>query len=114
MEERRKLRRRHLIYYLRVFDRNTDELVGHLVDVTTEGVMLMSEDPFGLGPVYQLRMVLPEAIEGSTQVHFDAKCIWCREGIAPGFYDSGFDLLAISREHKQEIERLIVEYGFQD
>ncbi len=43
-----------------------------------------------------------------------AKCIWCREGIAPGFYDSGFDLLAISREHKQEIERLIVEYGFQD
>ena len=114
MKEKRKLRRRHLVYYLRVFDRSTDQLFGHLVDVTTEGVMIMSDQPFEKDSVYQLRMALPEAINGSTQVLFEAKCIWSRDGIAPGQYDSGFELLTILPEHKREIERLIVEFGFRD
>jgi len=114
MREKRKLRRRHLVYYLRVVDRSTDQLIGHLVDVTTEGVMIMSDHTFEKGSVYQLRMALPEAVEGSTQVSFEAKCIWSRDGIAPDQYDNGFELLSILPEHKREIERLIVEFGFRD
>jgi hypothetical protein len=43
MPEKRKLKRRQLIYYLRVLDRDSGALVGRLVDITTEGVMLLSE-----------------------------------------------------------------------
>ena len=39
MDERRRLKRRHLIYYLRVFNQATDQLIGHLVDLTTEGTL---------------------------------------------------------------------------
>jgi hypothetical protein len=45
MQEKRKLKRRHLIYYLRVFEKNTDTLLGYLVDITPEGIMIMSESP---------------------------------------------------------------------
>ena len=114
MDNQRKLRRRHLIYYLRVVDRSTDQFIGHLVDVTTEGVMIMSDHAFEEDSIHQFSMALPEVIEGSTPLHFDVKCVWSREGITPGQYDSGFELLTILPEHRREIERLIVEFGFRD
>ena len=57
MNEKRKLNRRHLIYYLRVFDRDTSILIGHLVDITAEGIMLISEDPIETDNIFQLKML---------------------------------------------------------
>ena len=61
----RSLKRRHLIYYLRVFDRNTDKLFGHIVDITTEGVMMIGEKAIETNTVYQLRMELSTLIDSS-------------------------------------------------
>ena len=58
MKHERKAPRRHLIYYLRVYDRASGQQLGHLVDLTTEGVMLVSEEKLEKG-VHSLRMDLP-------------------------------------------------------
>jgi hypothetical protein len=58
----RSLKRRHLIYYLRVFDRSSGKLVGHLVDVTTQGMMLISEAPLPDEAEFELRMDLPPGL----------------------------------------------------
>ena len=39
MDERRHLKRRHLIYYLSVEDIDTGRTLGHLVDVNPGGIM---------------------------------------------------------------------------
>ena len=36
-DETRSLKRRHLVYYLEVYDDDANELLGHLVDLTTCG-----------------------------------------------------------------------------
>ena len=114
MSERRKLKRRHLIYRLQVFDRSNDQLLGHLVDVTTEGIMVMSEDPIDTDATFRLRMALPAAIEGSKPILFEAKSVWSRSNAVPGYYDTGFQMVHIDPEHMGEIKRLITEYGFRD
>ena len=114
MLERRKLKRRHLIYYLRVFDRNNDRLVGHVVDITGEGAMLISEEPIETDTVFQSRMVLPEGIEGSREIAFDAKSVWCKKDTNPNYYATGFQLLNAAPKDVDTIERLIVDFGFRD
>jgi len=114
MNERRKLRRRHLIYYLRVFERGSGRLVGHLVDITTEGVMLLSEEPIETERVFYFRMTLPAEIRKSAHLTFNAKSIWCKQDDSPDFYATGFSFEEITSEDKLVIENLIQAYSLGD
>ena len=110
MPERRKLKRRHLIYCLRVFDKHTDQLMGHLVDISTEGIMLMSEEPVDTGATFHFRMSFPEEIEGARHLAFDATSQWCRHDANPSFFDTGFELVGVSDQDRQVITALIEEF----
>jgi len=114
VRERRGLKRRHLIYYLRVFDRDLDRLMGHLVDVTSEGVMVISEHPIQAERTYRMGMVLPEGPEGNRQIAFRARSIWCQKDVNPSFYAAGFQLLNLPQKDVETINWLIDEFGFQD
>ena len=113
MAEQRKHDRKYLIYYLRVFDRNTEELLGNLVDITTEGLMLISESPIETDMIFELKMDLPEEIRGSRQIVFDAQSRWCKNDVNPDFYDTGFLLSNISSNDISIIESLIQDFYFQ-
>lgn len=112
--EQRKIPRRHLFFYLRVFDRETGQQLGNLVDITAEGVMLVSEHPFELGNLYRLRMELPSEVFAQGRLDFDAECLWSGNGVNPSFYDSGFRLLEIDEDARLCVHYLIEMYGFVD
>lgn len=111
--EKRRLKRVHLIYYLRIFDSNTGVIVGHLVDITTQGIMLISEEPVPMGKDYSFRMHLPATIIGREKIEFSAHCLWCKKDINPDFFVSGYQIKAISPEEAQIIKELINSYGFK-
>ena len=114
MENKRKLKRRHLIYYLRVFDQSNGQLIGHLVDITKEGLMLISEQPLITDKEYKFRMVLPTEILSRAEVNYTATVIWCKKDVNPDFYATGFRLSDISTDDIVIIESLIHRYGFND
>ncbi len=113
-KERRKLKRRHIVFYSRVFDRNTGALLGHLMDITIEGLMLISDIPITTGITYHLRMDLPEDVMTKAYLSLDADCLWCRPDINPAFYNAGFRVLNMKKEDVDLIENMIDEYGFRD
>lgn len=113
MLEKRKLKRCHLIYYLRVFNKNTQELLGHLVDVHTEGMMLLSETPIETPANFQLQMILPEEILGTQTWNFEAQSKWCGLDANPQFYKTGFQFLYAFPHDIELIENLIEDYGFR-
>ena len=112
MAEQRKHDRKYMINYLRVIDRNTEELVGNLVD-TTEGCMLISDDLIETDVDFELKLDLPEKIRGSRQITFDAHSRWCKSDVNPEFYDTGFRLSNISTNDIAIIESLIQDFVFQ-
>lgn len=114
MEERRKLKRRHIIYYLLVFDQDTQSMLGHLVDITPHGMMVISEQPQEVGRLYNLRLLLPYQIAGKREVIFQAHSKWCQKDLNPDFYDTGFQLLNVSDEDIRTIDWLIEQAGFRD
>jgi hypothetical protein len=114
MEERRKLKRRYIMFYSRIFDRSTGMLIGYLSDITPEGAMVISEEPVKTNTQYKLVMDLPEDVFGKQHLTFAAKCVWCRPDVNPNFYMSGFHLETIATEDIQIIHRIIEDYGFRD
>ncbi len=114
MPDKRKLKRRHLIYYLSVFNKETGELLGQLVDITTRGIMLTSENPVEKNIPYELRMVLPDIIDGNNQITFEARSIWCEKDVNPNFYAIGFEFIHVTPKTAAIIESLIQDFSFLD
>lgn len=114
MEERRNLKRRHLIYYLRVFNSKTDQLIGHLVDITHKGIMLISEEPIETNAIFQLRMIFLSEIDRRKEIGFNAKSLWCKKDINPDFFDTGFQLIDVPKEDILIFEHLIRSFAMDN
>jgi len=114
MSDKRSAKRRNIIYYLRLYDRSTDELIGQLVDITTGGLKLVCETPLTLDTPYSVRMVLPEPINGKNEIFFDIKSIWCKKDVNPNFYGVGFHYEHIAEEDLEIIQGLIYDFSFND
>ena len=110
---KRQLKRIHLIYYLRIFDSNSGNNLGHLVDITTQGIMMISEKPSQAGQDFSMRMQLPGVITGREEIEFSAHCLWCKKDINPDFYVSGFKINTITPQEAKTITALINGYGFK-
>ncbi len=113
MANKRRLKRRDLIYYLSIFDRNTNQFVGQLVNITTEGIMLIAENPVKPNLCFEFRMVLPEKIDGRDEILFDAKSLWCKKDVNPSFYDVGFQIEKVELKDVERIQSLIHEFSFK-
>jgi hypothetical protein len=96
MSEKRKLKRRHLLYYARIFKVKTHELMGNLVDITPEDVILVSEKTHPTDKPFRLSMELSDDIADKPFLELSAKSIWCRPDVDPYFHTTGFELLDLT------------------
>jgi len=103
-----------LIYYLRVFDRESDDLVGHLVDLTTGGMMVISEEPLPVDREFHLRMDLPPGLFVLERWETNARSIWCRPDVNPVFHDTGLEFVGFTRQDELIVQDLIDNYGLND
>lgn len=108
---KRDLKRHYLIYYLRVYNRSNGEVMGHLVDITANGVMILRDSPIEVGTSYAMRIRWRNS-EGKLQLaDFDGVCRWCRPDVNPDFYGAGFIITprddGDSEKHVQAIQKLI-------
>ncbi|HSR37239.1 MAG TPA: PilZ domain-containing protein [Desulfurivibrionaceae bacterium] len=113
-EESRGLQRRHLIYYLEIHDDVTGKLLGHLVDITTEGIKLVSKEPIERGKTFRLRMQLPEDYFDEKMLRFEAKSLWSSNDVNPEFYDTGFSTSGMDQRAKEIVAGLVGQFGFND
>lgn len=114
MDDRRRLHRRHILFYSRVFDRKTGVFLGYLGNMNEGGLMIISEDALEVNQVFLLRIDLPEDIYARTVLNFKAKSVWCRPDVDPKFHNTGFALIEISKDGKDIISQIIDDYGFRN
>jgi hypothetical protein len=114
MDERRKIPRKYLMVYSRVFDRVSGKILGYLSDLNLMGAMIISDDPLPEGNSISLRLDLPDPPLFSTDhINMDARIAWCRPDIDPAFYNIGFEFDAVSDEQSKIIEDMIDAYEFR-
>jgi hypothetical protein len=115
MEERRKLPRKYLMFYARVFDRSSGRLMGNLADITTQGAMIISEDPIEIGVTYRLRLDLPDGFNFDREhLDFEARSLWWQPDVDTRFFTTGFQLLGLGPSDAQIIDQINTAYGLRD
>jgi hypothetical protein len=110
-DEKRQIKRTHLIYYLRIYDGISSRVIGHAVDISQQGLMLISDEPVSVHEEYRLRMKFPGVAYEQEELLFYAVCRWCRQDDNPAFYLAGFQIQNLLPEETRFIQSLINEFG---
>ncbi len=107
----RKLERRELTQSITVNDTINGGVFGELVNITTEGLMVITDREIESQAIFQLALQLPEPLGGSDMLVLGADCLWCRR--AENFYRywAGFQIIDVSDHAVQQIEALIDLYA---
>jgi hypothetical protein len=109
--EQRSFSRHHLIYYLRVFDGISNRVIGHIVDISPRGLMLITDEPIAVQEEFRMRMRFPGSGSEQEELLYTAVCKWCREDENPEFYIAGFQIEDLPEPATNFIQGLIAEFG---
>lgn len=107
MIEQRREARTHLLYYLRVFDRESDTLFGHVVDLSRNGMLITSHLPVEDKRTYRLAVEDVSIMDHLGTINVDAECRWSKADKDVELVDAGFSLVNPSRQVKTLIEDYI-------
>jgi len=112
--EKRKLDRRKFSYYMRVLDAHTEKLVGHLADISADGIKVDSQLSIPLNVDFMLRMDIPTEISTTKFITFAARSKWCKpDRFDPTSYNAGFQITAIHPGARDIFVRMFEKYGTQ-
>ena len=112
MPERRHTPRRKFSFYMRVFDDDTQQSVGHLVDIGAIGLRLETPAPLPLAKEYHLYMELTPDVSNKLFMFVTARSKWCKpDEIMPNLYHVGFEIVEMQPEDAEIYQRLIETYG---
>jgi hypothetical protein len=115
IQERRKLKRKSLTYYMLVLDANSREMVGHLVDLTPKGLMMDSQKPLPLEREYHLRLDTMPDVADKNYIKFTARTKWCLPDVVePYLYDIGFSITDIAQHDAEIIRKIAEKYAARD
>jgi len=111
-KQKRKQIRKALMYYLEVLDMDTGLSIGRLVDITTEGVLLVGEKRLEVYSRFNLKIILPETLDGHEYIPFVGRCVRSEKDPHSRYFYSGFQFETIDPLYAHTIELLIFGYEF--
>jgi len=114
MEERRKLERSEIMFYSSVYDLKTGKHLGYLGNMTTDGIMIISEEPVDDNLHANLRIDVPVNLYKKSELKFEAISLWCEPDIDPKYYNIGFKITKIRPEDLTLIEKLVHDYTIRE
>lgn len=114
MKDRRRLPRKYLIVYSRVYERNLGKVIGYLADLSQLGAMIISEEPQPVGGLLPIRFDLPDMkLFKSAHLDLSARVVHCEVDVNPEFHNIGFEFLGTTQDQIETIEQMIEAYEFR-
>ncbi len=96
--ESRRQPRRAVSGIVEVIDTMTDEVVGHLGNLSSGGMLLIANRDLPEDALFQLRFNLPDEIDAAQPIITGGHVLWQARGHAPGQYWVGMRFLGLSRD----------------
>ena len=96
--EYRRAKRRKVEHSIEVLDTMTEQVIGHLSDLSETGMLLILNHPLVSDALYQLRVRLPDQQGRDHALEVGAHELWSDQAAAPGQVWTGFRFIDISAE----------------
>ena len=112
MSEQRTAPRKNIPVYMRVLNDDTQEILGHMVEVGEDGLRLETIVELPIGKDYYLRLELTPDLGNVPYIVFAARSKWCKmDTILPNLFRVGFQIIEIIPEDKEIFSRILQKYG---
>jgi hypothetical protein len=109
--DKRQTERWYLVFYLRVFNGTSPEILGHLIDISEKGIKLICDSPIPVNKEYSLRMRLPNQMKERNKIIFSATSKWCKVDANPDFYLVGFQIDDLDSSTRDLVTALLRDFG---
>lgn len=110
--KRKRPERKNFSYYMQLFDYETQEMVGHLADISSGGFKLDSQKSIPPNTDIKFRMDLTNEVATKPFMIFVARSKWCKvDPLDPFCYNVGFQLIDMSSKDIEIFNRMVENYG---
>ncbi len=113
IKEKRLIKRQQLKSYLQVYNRKTGKPIGYIVNLSSEGLRLVSNIPLLTHSVFEFRVKLPREVNGAKHIDFDALSCWCRPDVSPDSFDTGFKIVDAPEDLHNLVNGLTNYFSFK-
>jgi hypothetical protein len=109
---RNRPQRKDFAYYMQMMDAETQEILGHLADISSGGFKLDTRKPMPINQDVRFLMNLPGEVAHKPYMVFGARSRWCQiDPLDPCAYNVGYQLTNIFPEDLEIINRVMDKYG---
>lgn len=113
--DKRTLKRRHLVFYLEIYDSETNELIGNLGDITTQGILVLSPTPEFKKPIFKIKIKLPNNERYNQEfLELNIESKWSQVDINPNHFAIGCQIIDSNPKDINIIKDLINELAFNN
>jgi hypothetical protein len=109
MDDRREEKRTAVYSHIDVINKDYDEKIGTLVDISPKGLRIKSEEQIDVNEYLNLLLRLPDKIFGKRTISLIAQCVWSQRDTDPIYWSSGFEFFEVSQDDRSAILGLILE-----
>ena len=85
MENFRHRPRKNTPHVVKAYDDATGSLLGRVVDITADGMMLVTHNTYPIGHEMRLRIILPVMVQHKTDVTVAAIVVWSEPDTNPDY-----------------------------
>lgn len=110
-EHDRELERHTINGDVDVYDNMRDQYVGRLVNIHTQGLMIVGDVAMEEDRLYTLDLHVPEPVNGQMVIQLGVDCLWTREADLSGKHWIGFSIIDVSPQAAESIRTLVELLG---
>lgn len=110
MTDKRKQSRKFTNDYFLVYDTTTNQLIGRVLDLTSDGAMLISDRLVPVPVKSSCKMIMPKMIGRHRYLHFELESRWCEKNPRFGWHETGYQITKITDEFREIIAEMIGEW----
>jgi hypothetical protein len=116
LNEKRSMPRRELVFYLKVTDQHGGKEMGRMIDVHSQGLLVMALRPMELGREYLLNIEPPKSLQSRSvdRISLRAKCVWVKPSRVDPYSENGLVILDKSQDSERGINMLIDLFAMPD
>lgn len=107
MPNLRKRPRKNTPHHVKVLDDNSGRVLGRVVDITSDGLMLVSDQSVPRGLRTSIRINLPIMVQNRSDITVEAEAVWSRQDTNPKFFNSGWKFLNLTGDEGYLLEEVM-------
>ncbi len=101
--------RKHFIYFVKGSSSKGEAFTGRLVNISSNGLKLITKEKLFVGDTYSLEISLPEKTYELKHIAFTGKTVWSRHSTGRDHFSAGFEIVEIDDVNKNLFNELMKE-----